>query len=122
MAARQTRANLAAAVAEQGFVVQEGEAALLKAPDADAAAAASPAVSPTKRQGGGAALAAAAGDAAAPPRTGSGGGHRWVSQLQALTSSLGGKAKDSIDRGRMKIAHRRVQSLGASSLDPPASP
>ena len=119
MAARMTRANLAAAVAEQGFVVAEGEAALLRGADSDA----SPATSPTKRQGGGGGgPPGGEADGATPQRSGSGsgGGHRWVTQLQALTSSLGGKAKDSIDRGRIRIAHRRVQSLGASSPDPPA--
>lgn len=120
MAARQTRQNLAAAVAEQGFVVADSEAALLGREAAAAAeaevvaAAGSPQGKPRPESG------ASGSSGGTPQRSGSGGGHRWVSQLQKMTSSIGGKAKDSIDRGRIRIAHRRVQSLGAPhSLEPP---
>lgn len=93
--------NLQAAVREQGFVVQESEAALLQRPAGAEAAADSP-------------------QHASPARSGSGGGVRWVSHLQALTSSIGGGVKDSIDRGRMRIAHRRAQSLGATAYEAPS--
>lgn len=86
---------------EQGFVVQESEAALLQRPAGAEAAADSP-------------------QHASPARSGSGGGVRWVSHLQALTSSIGGGVKDSIDRGRMRIAHRRAQSLGATAYEAPS--
>ena len=93
--------NLQAAVREQGFVVQEAEAALLQRP----AAAQAPAGSPQH---------------ASPARSGSGNGVRWVSHLTALTSSIGGGVKDSIDRGRMRIAHRRAQSLVDNAYEAPS--
>jgi hypothetical protein len=86
----------------QGFVVHESEAVLLQRPaGTEAAAADSP-------------------QHASPARSGSGNGVRWVSHLQALTSSIGGGVKDSIDRGRMRIAHRRAQSLGATAYEAPS--
>lgn len=95
MAERETRVNLRQAVARDGFVLQGGDTDLLQR---EAAA-----------QEGGA--VAEGGGAGCSPRAGNG---RWVAQLQAL----GGKAKDSLDRGRMKIKHRRGQSLGVVPLHP----
>lgn len=92
--------NLQAAVREQGFVVQKSEAVLLQ-----------------RRTGG---EAADSTQHASPARSASGSGVRWVSHLQALTSTIGGGVKDSIDRGRMRIAHRRAQSLGATAYEAPS--
>lgn len=74
-----------------------------------------------------AAAAAAAGEgeaaAGASPPHSSSGGRRFVTSLSALTSSIGGRAKDSIDRGRIAMSkHRRGQSLGAVAADPSQSP
>ena len=98
---RLPQVNLQAAVREQGFVVRESEAALLRRGGSPGAAPGSPA-------------------RGSPARSGSGSGVRWVSHLQALTSSIGGGVKDSIDRGRMRIAHRRAQSLGATAYEAPS--
>jgi hypothetical protein len=106
MAERETRVNLRAAVARDGFVVQHSDAELLQrqgAAGGEKAAVGSQAASPCMAEAG-------TGDGG----SGRPGGGRWVSQLAALR----GKAQDSLDRGRMRIAHRRGQSLGASPLDP----
>jgi hypothetical protein len=124
MAARETRVNLQAAVAEQGFVVTEAEAQLLRAQQQRQEGEEEEERGRRQRQAAeadgqdGAAAGTSGGSCPTSPMrsgSGSGGGGRWVSQLQALGSSLGGKAKDSIDRGRMRISHRRGQSLGGSS-------
>lgn len=93
--------NLQAAVREQGFVVQESEVALLQRGGSPEAAPGSP-----QRR--------------SSARSSSGSGARWVSHLQALSSSIGSGVKDSIDRGRMRIAHRRAQSLGATAYEAPS--
>ena len=123
MAARETRVNLQAAVAEQGFVVTEAEAQLLRAQQQQQEGEEEEERALRQRQAAEAdgqevAAAGTRGGSCptSPMRSGSGGGGgRWVAHLQALGSSLGGKAKDSIDRGRMRISHRRGQSLGGSS-------
>ena len=104
MAERQARANLRAAVAEGRFVVGEGEAELLARNTGGGGGRDG---SSGSEAGGGGAGAGAPG---VVPRTTSASGGRWVSQLAVL----GSKAKDTLDRGRMRITHRRGQSLGAS--------
>ncbi|EFN58503.1 hypothetical protein CHLNCDRAFT_56888 [Chlorella variabilis] len=112
MAERETRVNLRQAVAKDGFVLQGSDAELLRR-QAEAAAAAG--------GGGGGGAAPGAGDGAqadgggGAPRA---GGGRWAAPLRAL----GGKAKDTLDRGRIRITHRRGQSLGASPLPDDTQP
>ncbi|KAL4457817.1 hypothetical protein ABPG75_012682 [Micractinium tetrahymenae] len=108
-AERETQRNLAAAVQEHGFVLSTQDAALLKR-SGDAEATAQGSGGGSSQGGSSAAGGSPARGLAASSSVGAAGGSRWVSSLQAL----GSKAKDTLDRGRMRIAHRRGQSLGAS--------
>lgn len=111
LAERETQRNLAAAVQEQGFVLSAHDAAILRR-SGEAGA-------PHHGSGSGSSQGASSVPGGSPVRSlaasssmGSTAGSRWVSSLQAL----GSKAKDTLDRGRIRIAHRRGQSLGASPV------
>jgi hypothetical protein len=113
MAERETRAKLRKAIDQEGFVLQgyEAEAGLLDGQQAAKAAAAATQSRSAELEG-----REANGGSSAQGEKAAAGGY-WVAQLQAL----GGRAKDRLDRGRMRIAHRRAQSLGASPLSEPGS-
>ncbi|KAL4443069.1 hypothetical protein ABPG77_008560 [Micractinium sp. CCAP 211/92] len=111
LAERETQRNLAAAVQEQGFVLSAHDAAILRR-SGEAGAQ-------HHGSGSGGSQGASSVPGGSPVRSlaasssmGSTAGSRWVSSLQAL----GSKAKDTLDRGRIRIAHRRGQSLGASPI------